>query len=205
MISDFVGIQGDPGSLVGLTHIWDSGAAVEPRMEHLESKSTQPKVRDLFWLTLWDLGKPEFLHAPVDVVRTCAPADPDDVLAVLQEELLLLDLVLEDGVDAAVHEAAVGGVGDADGPDEALVDDLDPLGELGHRHVAEEGALVRVAEGARLHRRVVDHGPGCIQNSRCRTVFFRNTYGGVIIGGFAWDFCIKGKAVGQCCDKSTSK
>ena len=47
MISDFVGIQGDPGSLVGLTHIWDSGAAVEPRMEHLESKSTQPKVRDL--------------------------------------------------------------------------------------------------------------------------------------------------------------
>ena len=145
------------------------------------------------------------MSAPVDVVWACASADPDDVLAVLQEELLLLDLVLEDGVDAAVHEAAVGGVGDADGPDEALVDDLDPLGELGHRHVAEEGALVRVAEGARLHRRVVDHGPGCIQNSRCMTAFFRNTYGGVIIGGFAWDFCIKGKAVGQCCGKSTSK
>ena len=81
------------------------------------------------------------------------------MLAIFEEELLLLDLILEDGVDAAVHEAAVGGVGDAYGPDEALVYHLDPLGELGHRHVAEEGALVRVSEGTRLHRRVVDHRP----------------------------------------------
>ena len=106
-----------------------------------------------------------FPSVPVDVVGASAPADPHDVLAILEEELLLLHLVLENGVDAAVHEAPVRRVGDADGPDEALVNDLDPLGELCHRHVAEEGALVRVPEGAGLHRRVVNHRPGYVEKA----------------------------------------
>ena len=92
---------------------------------------------------------------PVDVEGRGSTLDPDDVV-VLQEDRLSLDLVLEDGVDAAVHDVAVSGVADVKGPDEALVDDLDRRRELVDVAVAEEGALVDVAEGPGLAGRALD-------------------------------------------------
>ena len=86
---------------------------------------------------------------PVDVEGRGAALDPDDVV-VLQDDRLPLDFVLENGVDASVHDAALGRVRDIDGPNETLVNDFDSFREFCDVSVGEERSLVDVAEWSGL-------------------------------------------------------
>ena len=86
---------------------------------------------------------------PVDVVGRGPTLDPDDVV-VFEDDSLALNLILEDGVYPAVHDATLGGVAHVDRPDETLINNFDSFRELRNMRVCEECALVNVTEGSGL-------------------------------------------------------
>ncbi len=120
----------------------EEGQAVSGRCRHVEvnallTTSFAP------WTVLLAAGREE--GHPVDVVGGGATFDPDDVV-VLEDDGFAFDLILEDGVYPAVHDATLGWVSDVDGPDETLVNDFNSFRELRHVGVCEESALVDVTK-----------------------------------------------------------
>ena len=130
----------------------EEGQAVAGRCRHVEVNAllttpVSPRAE------LLAVGREE--GHPVDVVGRGATLNPDDVV-VLEDDGLTLDLILEDGVYSAVHDATLGGVSNVDGPDETLINNLNSFREFGDMGICEESALIDVTEGSGLFVRAGD-------------------------------------------------
>lgn len=67
-------------------------------------------------------------------------------MVVFQVDRLPLDLVLQDGVDAAVADRLLVRIVNLHGPDKSLVDHLNSAGESGRKVIDEETSLLGIAK-----------------------------------------------------------